>query len=124
MKRHWLPVTAMLTLVGLASWILLAPGPWQRLLGQLPGAATAVTEPARAAGVRKCLTAGKLTYTDADCPAGSQQPALGGAITVLPSQAVQPAGDPSAQAGTVRELLGKPDQGSLRDKRMEAVINK
>jgi hypothetical protein len=76
--------------------------------------------------VRKCSQGDQALYTDGDCPAGSTPQALAAdRVTVLPA-APRPPAVAASGAGhkipNVRDLLGTPDEGSLKDKRMDRVI--
>ncbi len=105
-----------------------------RRLGQhLPAASTLLPAPAAAGGqtqgsrLRKCVAGAAVVYTDAECPAGSQpQPLSGGSVSVLPAPAVAtPAsGTAPARSPHVRDLLVKPEEASLKDQRMDAIIGK
>jgi hypothetical protein len=69
-----------------------------------------------AAAMRKCLKAGRITYTNEPCPAGAKELAMGqGSLSVLPSQK-----PPSATEANQR--LGLGDAQSLKDKQMDRVI--
>ena len=76
--------------------------------------------------VRKCIQDGRAVYTDGDCPAGSRpQTIQTDRVTVLPA-APQPAAAAASAVGkrlpNVRDLLGTPADGSLKDKQMDRVI--
>lgn len=81
-----------------------------------------------AGGPRKCRRGGEVLYTDGACPPGSREMTLGGgSVTVMPSAA--PAAKlkaPAASLPHVRDLLlGDPARDAeLRDKRMDAIINR
>ena len=72
----------------------------------------------------KCRQGGKLSYSTQKCPPGSVEEGInGGTVTVvaLPKPAAAPAS--TASLPTARDLLVKPDEPSLQDKRIERVMN-
>jgi hypothetical protein len=131
-------------LVGLVVGCLLAGWGWFHFVGAgLPGAdwpgvttlknlpgvspATSRTAPAaNAAGrARKCLVKGEVLYTNGECPTGShEQPVSGGTVSVMPAGPTTASGQSPHRPSHVRELLVKPDEVSLKDRRMEEVIGK
>jgi hypothetical protein len=119
---HWL--------VGALALLALASAAWTWRDAPLMQRARALVSPAvdaaaPAAALRKCVQDGKVLYTNAPCPAGSQSQAVNGALTVLP--ALQPGGSAAASGpkpGNVRDLLVPPAAADLKDQRMEAAIGK
>jgi len=105
-----------------------------RRLGQrVPAASTllptsdAVGGEAHGSRMRKCVAGSAVVYTDGDCPAGSQAQGMsGGTVSVLPAQPVTTPGnsDASARSPHARDLLVKPEEASIKDQRMDAVIGK
>ncbi len=65
-----------------------------------------------------------MLYTNSECPAGSRRQAITGSVSVLP--AGPDAAPASAPQGPkhVRDLLVKPDEVNIKDKRMEEIIGK
>lgn len=141
MGMRWLAWLLLASLLAVLAWLYrvplgLATGP---AVADLPGAAAvgrlldAAPAPSRPApqasnggGVRKCLVKGEVLYTNGDCPTGSREQAVsGGTVNVLaaPSASPRAASEP-ARPPHVRDLLVKPDEVNLKDKRMEAIIGK
>jgi len=108
--RHWLPAEL-------------------RSMPALPSGGSAAATPAGANpdGLRKCRQGTRLIYTNGECPRGSVEQAIsGGAVTVVPAQKPDSALDgnlPAKAAPNLRDLLGKPQEGDLRDKRIEKAVN-
>lgn len=76
--------------------------------------------------LKKCLSAYKVVYTDQVCPPGSKVGAVdGGTLAVLPSPKSAADNATGAQGGQkrLRDALDISDSQSLRDKRMERVVN-
>lgn len=102
-----------------------AGAPPQRGLAATPGSSLTRS------GIRKCRTGETVVYTDADCPVGSVEQAIGaGSVTVVAAQHPAPA-LPQLQASGIpnaRDLLLGPalqsEGANLRDQRMEQVINR
>ena len=95
----------------------------------LPGVSSATHRTAPAAnatgGARKCLVKGEVLYTNGECPPGShQQPVSGGTLSVMPAGPSAASGPSPHRPPHVRELLVKPDEVNLKDRRMEEVIGK
>jgi hypothetical protein len=68
-----------------------------------------------AAGLHKCRSGAKLTYTNEACPKGSaEQPITGGAVTVVPGQ--PPAAPTKSDT--------PPDDANLSKRAMEKLIGK
>jgi len=95
--------------------------------GPAPGAVAAEVSsaprnvPMEVSGARKCRKGNTTVYTDRDCPSGTQEVTIaGGAITVVKGQ---PAPKASNQPATARDMLVGKDDVSLRDKRIDQVIN-
>ena len=83
---------------------------------------------ARAAGgMRKCQKGKTISYTDDECPEGSQEKAMGGgAVTVVDGALTSGrsgSGNAAASRPTVLDMLDQPDNGDLAEKRMDRVIN-
>lgn len=122
-----------LTLAAALAAYVLDPQLVRRLGQQLPAASTLLPTPAAAGGqtqgsrMRKCVAGAAVVYTDGDCPAGSQPQLLsGGTVSVLPAQPVKTPGssDAPARSPHARDLLVKPEEASLKDQRMDAIIGK
>ncbi len=131
-------------LVGLAVACLLAGWGWFHFVGadasgadwpgvttlkNLPGGSPATPRTAPAAnvagGARKCLVKGGVLYTNGECPTGSrEQPVSGGTLSVMPAGPSAASVPSPHRPPHVRELLVKPDEVSLKDRRMEEVIGK
>jgi len=132
----WLVALAVAGLLAGWGWLhffgagaLGTDGPGVTIMKNLPGVSqtTSHTPPAEnAAGrARKCLIKGKVLYTDGECPTGShQQPVSGGTLSVMPATPAAASGPSPHRPPHVRELLVKPDEVSLKDRRMEEVIGK
>jgi hypothetical protein len=117
MSPKALPWITGLALAAGLGWYLFA-GPAG---GRWPEAPTA------GPGLRKCERAGAVVYTDAACPPGSHERTVDGTrLSVLPAApAARPVdAGPPAKTGTVRDLLGKPEDGNLKDQRMDRVIGR
>lgn len=73
--------------------------------------------------LRKCVGNAEITYTDGECPAGTQRHEVGGALTVLPAQRAEPsaAAASAAPRSPLAELAGPPDQGTLKEKYLESI---
>lgn len=104
--------------------------PGAAAVGRLLEAAPAPSKPSPQAtsggGVRKCVVKGEVLYTNGDCPAGSREQAVsGGTVNVLaaPNAGARAASGPQ-RPPHVRDLLVKPDEINLKDKRMEEIIGK
>lgn len=78
-------------------------------------------KPLTLTGVRKCLRGTVVVYTDKTCPPGTQQMAIGGTVNVVDGQRPRPAPDARPQGQSAHAPGGEP---TLRDKYMEAVINR
>jgi len=70
-----------------------------------------------AAGTRKCVIAGQVTYTNQDCPAGSQSQTVGGNVTVLPAITAKPESSPPSAPQSQ-------SQSDLREKAVERAMNR
>lgn len=124
--KHLTLIVAVLAMLA-SAWFLRehAGGRHADLAGALRLDAKAPAAQATRA-VRKCSQGDQALYTDGDCPAGSTPQALAAdRVTVLPA-APRPSAVAASGAGhkipNVRDLLGTPDEGSLKDKRMDRVI--
>lgn len=118
----------VLLLLGTALWQGRHTEPWAGWLGkaqQAAGSEAAGVSIGKAAALRKCLQGSRVVYTDGPCPAGSREQAVSeGRVSVVPATPV-PALPPAAAASlpNARDILGRPDDGTLRDQRMERQIN-
>ena len=127
-------VIGVLVMGAAAAWHFRAPLGLSQLISAIHP--TDPTRAAAAAGARKCLSNGKVTYTNEACPAGSREQALsGGTLTVLKAAPVVPpavpsavpSADPSTNASApaqVRSSLLDPKAPNVREQRMEAVIGR
>ena len=141
MGMKWLAWLLLASLLAVLAWLYriplgLASGP---AVADLPGAAAvgrllepsavpakAPASPSPSGGVRKCVVKGAVLYTNGDCPAGSREQAVsGGTVNVLAApNATTPAASVAQQPPNVRNLLVKPDEVNIKDKRMEEIIGK
>lgn len=96
---------------------------WLGMAQRAAGAATVMDGSTRkGAPLRKCLQGSHILYTDGPCPAGSREQAVSdGRVTVVPATPVPAAA--AASRPNARDILGRPDDGTLRDQRMERQIN-
>ena len=72
----------------------------------------------------KCRHGGRVSYSTEKCPVGSVEESItAGTVNVvtMPAPAALPAS--AASLPTVRDLLVKPGEPSLQDKRIERAIN-
>lgn len=86
------------------------------------GGPSSVQSPQRSARARKCLRGNEVLYTNDSCPQGTREQLLsGGTLTVVPATPVESAAAPAAAASksSVRDLLGAPDDGQLRERQVE-----
>lgn len=80
-------------------------------------------------GMRKCKKGKETVYTDRSCPPGTREVVIAnGTVNVLPGQAPAPtdARSPAGrlpQASAIRDVLDVNDQGQLRQKRIDQVVN-
>lgn len=78
-------------------------------------------------GIRKCRKGGQVVYTDGTCPPGAQeQPLRNGTVTIISGQAGTKsanAGEPAPQRATLRDVLDPPEEVSLKDKRMQKIVD-
>lgn len=128
MRLTWLAVLLAGCLLALLVWFhpgLVGLAKLQDLLGT--SAAPHGSSRSQAAGqLRKCVVQDEVLYTNGECPAGSRQQAVaGGSVSVLPAAPVAaPASAPRGPNKHVRDLLVKPDEVNIKDKRMEEIIGK
>ncbi len=129
--KHLLVVVTLLGLL-VGAWLWHEPSGLRRTLEgaglDWPGADAVTARPAPAPqSVRKCVQGNQVLYTDGDCPSGSRPQAVAdNRVTVLPAAPKPAAAGPSAPASglpNVRGLLGTPQDGNLKDKMMDRVIN-
>jgi hypothetical protein len=73
---------------------------------------------------RKCQGANASTvYTDGACPPGTREKPMGsGTVTVVESRGAAKAQPAPPARPALRELVERPDEQSLADKRMQRVI--
>lgn len=123
MLQRILTIAALLSILGGLAW---------QFRDRLPGRALpALAAPGAAASAgatpRKCVQGGRVLYTDGACPAGSREQSVrDDRVTVVPAMPVPAsagAAGPAASLPNARDLLGRPDDGNLRDKRMERQMN-
>lgn len=90
------------------------------------GATTASPGAPKATGggeLRKCLKDGQVTYSNVDCPAGSQAQAVtGGTVTVVPGTPVAKPATAGSGPSALHKALDVTRDDSLRDKIMERQI--
>lgn len=81
--------------------------------------------PSAPTGLHKCTQGGRVTYSSSPCAPGQQAQAIqGGAMTVVEGQRPKPA-LPTAAASlpNARDLVGDPNQPTLRDQYIDRVVN-
>ena len=74
--------------------------------------------------LHKCVSASRTEYSSGKCPPGGREmPLEGGAVTVVPGAPVAaPAASAASSMPTARDLLVKPEEPSLMDKRIERAV--
>lgn len=81
--------------------------------------------PMPAGGARKCRRGSTVFYTDRECPSGAKEHEIGGgSITVVKGQRPSPSSLQDAPRPTVRDMLGTPDDGKLREKQIDRIVNR
>jgi hypothetical protein len=87
---------------------------------------SAPPSPLQAAGVHKCVGAGRTSYLDGPCPKGSREVAAnGGTLTVMPfSKPKPPAPSSGAFASPQVEPMDADERDRLRDKAIEDAANR
>lgn len=120
-----------MVLLGLAVGLGLSTG-WQprpalaSAFGLLPDlkARGDAAAPRATQALRKCAQGDKMLYTDALCPPGSRELAVGGQLSVVPSPAAQAKTSAASAPRNVRELLVPADGVDLKAERIDALIGK
>lgn len=82
--------------------------------------------PAVGAGaLRKCVNGQQVSYSNVECPTGSKELAVSGAVTVLPGTPVaKPSDGPSSAPAALRKALDVEHHGeNMTDKAIERAIN-
>ena len=112
MKTVWM---LLIGLCGLAAALWLGrEAPWLRQAAQTLSGGTP-----QAGAMHKCLKGDQVLYTDARCPPGTRAQSVGGNLTVVPGVPQPPLASASADA---RPLLRRLDDGELKQRRMDAVL--
>ncbi len=111
----------MLALPAGVAWLSMGTPGWRQAPWMPPDA----TPKPHATNLHKCKQGAEVVYTDAPCTTAQQTQAMGaGTVTVIPAQRpsktlpATPASLPNA-----RDLVGDPNQPSLRDQHIDRVVN-
>jgi hypothetical protein len=92
---------------------------------ELQAWASAATQPAFSAPLRKCVKGQAVSYSNVECPPGHTEQAVTAAVTVLPATPVpRPADGPSSAPAALRKALDIEHRGeSMTDKAIERAAN-
>jgi hypothetical protein len=116
-------IIVALVLAGVMAWQFRDRLPLPAGVGALPATSPATESPGT---LRKCVQGDRVLYTDGACPPGSRAlDVREDRVTVVPATRVPAAAAPVASGPglpNARDVLGRPDDGQLRDKRMQQQI--
>lgn len=126
-------VAALVVAVGLGAYALKDSAMVDRLMAWLPAGSTAVVggpelKTPEQAGLHKCRSGGRITYSDQACAPGTQEEGIrNGSVNVVTMPKAPPASAASAASGAGRGLVKGFDRETidrLRDRQVDDAANR
>lgn len=106
----------------LQAWLESAP--LQASASPVPADASKAPTRFKAGELRKCVKGQQVSYSNVECPPGSQELAVTAAVNVVPATPVSKPDEASSGPSALHKALGVTRDDTLKDKMIERAVEK